>query len=61
MRFEYGDVDCTMGQSHHVVMGEIKVGGQEHFYMETQVALAVPLDNGEYEFLFQHSSHFKSR
>lgn len=29
--------------------GEIHIGGQEHFYLETQVTLAVPLEDGEME------------
>jgi len=31
----------------HVLEGQMKVGGQEHFYLETQCSEAVPGENGE--------------
>lgn len=40
-----GDVETAFTESDHVITGEIHLGGQVHFYMETQVSLAVP--NGE--------------
>jgi xanthine dehydrogenase large subunit len=42
-----GDVDAALGQSEHRLAGEFRSGGQEHFYLETQAALAIPGENGE--------------
>jgi xanthine dehydrogenase large subunit len=52
-RFEGGPVIWARGDAAealrgaaHVVEGEIEMGGQEHFYLEGQAALAHPLDEG---------------
>ncbi|SEJ25896.1 xanthine dehydrogenase, molybdenum binding subunit apoprotein [Pseudooceanicola nitratireducens] len=59
-RFEDGPVIWTKGQAEvaittapRVVQGQIEVGGQEHFYLEGQAALALPQDGGE---MVVHSS-----
>ena len=44
-----GDVDAAFKTCDHVIEGEARIGGQEHFYMETQVSLVLPRDQGEYE------------
>lgn len=31
------------------ITGEMHIGGQEHFYLETHVTLAVPKEDGEME------------
>lgn len=41
-----GDVDAAFTQADHVIQGEVRVGAQEHFYMETQGAIAVPKNEG---------------
>ena len=53
-RFEGGPVIWTKGDAGaaiegaaHVVEGTMEVGGQEHFYLEGQAALALPQDGGE--------------
>ena len=52
-RFEQGPITWTRGdpaqgfaQAPHIVEGEIEVGGQEHFYLEGQIAAAIPLEDG---------------
>ena len=52
-RFEQGPITWTRGdpaqgfaQASHIVEGEIEVGGQEHFYLEGQIAAAIPLEDG---------------
>ena len=35
--------------SDHVVEGELKVGGQEHFYLETQASIVIPKEDSEFE------------
>ena len=37
-----GDVDAALRDAPHVTTGEIEIGGQEHFYLEGQAALALP-------------------
>ena len=48
-----GDADAAIEAALHVLSGRIRIGGQEHFYLEGQVALAVP---GEDEDIIVHSS-----
>ncbi|KAL3874743.1 hypothetical protein ACJMK2_037714, partial [Sinanodonta woodiana] len=45
-----GNVDQAFAQCDHILEGEAHVGGQEHFYLETQTTLAVPKnEDGEME------------
>ncbi|XP_072309679.1 xanthine dehydrogenase/oxidase [Eucyclogobius newberryi] len=44
-----GDLDEGFKQSDHILEGELHMGGQEHFYLETNVTVAVPRDQGEME------------
>ncbi|MBN2741548.1 MAG: xanthine dehydrogenase molybdopterin binding subunit [Rhodobacteraceae bacterium] len=41
-----GDVAAGFAQATHVVEGTLDIGGQEHFYLEGQAALALPDDQG---------------
>ena len=52
-RFEQGPILWTKGDparaiaaASHVLEGEMEVGGQEHFYLEGQVAAAIPQEDG---------------
>ncbi|CAG0889280.1 unnamed protein product [Darwinula stevensoni] len=40
---ESGDVDEALSQAPHVLEGQVRVGGQEHFYLEPQCSLVTPL------------------
>ena len=42
-----GNVDKELKSATYVLEGEIRVGGQEHFYLETQCALVVPKEDDE--------------
>jgi xanthine dehydrogenase large subunit len=42
-----GDVGAAMKASPHKLKGRITIGGQEHFYLEGQAALAVPGEDGD--------------
>lgn len=42
-----GEVEEGFAQSDHVIEGTMKMGGQEHFYLETNTTLAVPGEDGE--------------
>ncbi len=46
MRLMRGDVDAALAAAPHRVEGRWQVGGQEHFYLEGQVALAQPREDG---------------
>ncbi|MDD1779767.1 xanthine dehydrogenase molybdopterin binding subunit [Enterovibrio sp. ZSDZ35] len=41
-----GDSASAIAQSAHVLEGSLHVGGQEHFYLETQVSSVVPTEDG---------------
>lgn len=42
-----GDIDQALEDAPHQVSGTLELGGQEHFYLEGQAALAQPQDNGD--------------
>lgn len=42
MTIHKGDPEGKLKTSQHVLEGEMYVGGQEHFYMETNAHLVVP-------------------
>ena len=44
-----GDIQQGFRQSEKIVEGELEMGGQLHFYMETHRSLVVPRDGGELE------------
>lgn len=41
-----GDLDSAFSHAHLVIEGEVESGGQDHFYLETHAAMAVPADDG---------------
>ncbi|MEM9481209.1 MAG: xanthine dehydrogenase molybdopterin binding subunit [Verrucomicrobiota bacterium] len=43
---ERGDVDAALANAPHVLEGTVEIGGQDHFYLETQAASAQPDDEG---------------
>ncbi|MDX1473036.1 MAG: xanthine dehydrogenase molybdopterin binding subunit [Reinekea sp.] len=44
--FVRGDIDQGFASAPHRLQGELSIGGQEHFYLEGQVALTAPTDDG---------------
>ncbi|WP_108859240.1 xanthine dehydrogenase molybdopterin binding subunit [Ruegeria sp. Alg231-54] len=48
-----GDADAAIAGSAHVIEGGFELGGQEHFYLEGQAALAVPNEGAD---MLVHSS-----
>jgi len=42
MRLARGDAESAFARAAHVVQGELSVGGQEQFYLEGQIAYAIP-------------------
>jgi xanthine dehydrogenase large subunit len=49
----HGDTAAALAEAVHRLSGELHVGGQEHFYLESQAAIAVP---GEARSIKVHSS-----
>ncbi|XP_071078978.1 xanthine dehydrogenase/oxidase-like [Haliotis cracherodii] len=46
---KHGDLETGFSESDHVLEGEVRSGAQEHFYIETHGALAIPKEDGEME------------
>lgn len=44
-----GDAAGALARAPHRLSGELEIGGQEHFYLESQAAVAYPLENGQLE------------
>jgi xanthine dehydrogenase large subunit len=47
LKLSRGDLAEGFSKSERVVKGRMKLGGQEHFYLESQVALAIPGEDEE--------------
>ena len=48
-KIERGHVDEEMKKAPHQISGEIKIQGADHFYLESQVTVAYPLEDGQIE------------
>jgi xanthine dehydrogenase large subunit len=42
-----GDAPAAVRAAPHRLIGEFRIGGQDHFYLETHIAMAVPQDDGD--------------
>ncbi len=51
-----GDPDTAIAKASHRVDGEVRCGGQDHFYLESHIALAVPHDNGDLD-IYSSTQH----
>ncbi|MBX9758207.1 MAG: xanthine dehydrogenase molybdopterin binding subunit [Beijerinckiaceae bacterium] len=47
-RLVYGDPDAAFATAARTLTGGLDVGGQDHFYLETNIAIAAPLDEGQW-------------
>ena len=45
-RIRRADADAALAESPRRISGEVRVGGQEHFYLEGQASLALPEEDG---------------
>ena len=43
-----GDAQAALARAPHVLQGEFEVGGQEHFYLEGQIAYALPQEQQQW-------------
>jgi xanthine dehydrogenase large subunit len=48
MILEKGNVENDMAKSNYKLSGNFEIGGQDHFYLETHVAMTFPGENDEY-------------
>jgi xanthine dehydrogenase large subunit len=53
MTIASGDIDAALATAPRKLTGELQIGGQEHFYLETQAAIAAFDESGD---LIVHSS-----
>ena len=52
-----GDADSAISRAATLIEGRLEMGGQEHFYLEGQAALALPQEDAE---MLVHSSTHKT-
>ena len=45
--YSKGDAAAALGAAKNVIEGSIEIGGQEHFYLEGQAAVALPQEGGD--------------
>ena len=43
-----GHAEQALAQAPHRLLGTLEIGGQEHFYLESQIAYAIPQENGHW-------------
>ncbi len=51
-----GDPQGQLAQAAHRLTGEIEIGGQEHFYLESNIAMALPGEDGDIK-VFSSTQH----
>src|SRR5690606_36716511 len=47
MKLERGDVAAGLAGAKHRITGSMEMGGQDHFYLEGQIAMALPGEDDE--------------
>ncbi|HSW17866.1 MAG TPA: xanthine dehydrogenase molybdopterin binding subunit [Ramlibacter sp.] len=51
-----GDPEAALAASAHVLQGQLDVGGQEHFYLEGQIAYVVPQEQDQWR-IYSSTQH----
>ncbi|MDI1273345.1 xanthine dehydrogenase molybdopterin binding subunit [Polaromonas sp.] len=51
-----GEPEAALTKSVHTLTGQLEVGGQEHFYLEGQVAYALPLEQDQW-WIYSSTQH----
>ncbi|MGB5973723.1 MAG: xanthine dehydrogenase molybdopterin binding subunit [Nodosilinea sp.] len=51
-----GDSNAVLSQSEHTFTGEVEIGGQDHFYLETQTSWVIPDGEGNLQ-VFASTQH----
>lgn len=61
-KIEKGDLKTGFAEADNVVSGEFYIGGQDHFYLETQCTIAVPKgESGEMELFVSTQNTMKTQ
>ncbi|MDV6225512.1 xanthine dehydrogenase molybdopterin binding subunit [Nitratireductor aquimarinus] len=47
LKLERGDSAAAIAAAPHTIRGQMRVGGQDHFYLEGQIAFALPGEDGD--------------
>jgi xanthine dehydrogenase large subunit len=47
LKLQRGEPDLALAKSKHRIKNEMRIGGQDHFYLEGHIALAIPGENNE--------------
>ena len=42
LTLKYGDAKSALSKAEHCIKGEMEIGGQDHFYLEGHIAMAIP-------------------
>jgi len=56
LKLERGDVAAALAQSPRRLKGSMTIGGQDHFYLESQIALAIPGEEDDMQ-VFSSTQH----
>ncbi len=56
LKLERGDVAAAMAASPRRLKGSMEIGGQDHFYLESQIALAIPGEEEDMQ-VFSSTQH----
>ncbi|MBV8621582.1 MAG: xanthine dehydrogenase molybdopterin binding subunit [Curvibacter sp.] len=56
VKVQRGDAAAALQRAPHVIEGRLEVGGQEHFYLEGQIAYALPLEQGQW-WIYSSTQH----
>ncbi|ACX95704.1 xanthine dehydrogenase molybdopterin binding subunit [Halothiobacillus neapolitanus] len=54
--FRRGEPEAHLAQAKHRLQGEIKIGGQDHYYLESNIALALSGEDGDLK-IFSSTQH----
>ncbi|MEX1266755.1 MAG: xanthine dehydrogenase molybdopterin binding subunit [Woeseia sp.] len=53
---ERGDAPAALADAPHRLQGRVSLGGQDHFYLEGQIAMALPREDGDL-FIYSSTQH----
>jgi xanthine dehydrogenase/oxidase len=57
LEYKYGDTEKAFTEAENILEGQLKIGSQEHFYLETNTAIAVPKGEDDEMDLFCSAQH----
>ncbi|MDP2209898.1 MAG: xanthine dehydrogenase molybdopterin binding subunit [Bacteroidota bacterium] len=55
-KMERGDAEAALKSAKHIILGELRTGAQEHWYLETQACLSIPGEGNEIN-VFSSTQH----